>query len=89
MGSTSPAANSKPHKRGRLPQALKDNALSTLGMEDIDFVNVRQIRKYTTQMPIEAKRINQLTLGSAWGIWKLHSPSTYMLWGAPFLFKDL
>jgi hypothetical protein len=28
-------------------------------------------------------------LGSAWGIWKLHSPSTYMLWGTPFLFKDL
>lgn len=66
MRSTFPTANNKPYERGRLPQALKYNALSTLGMEGIDFVNVRYTRKYTTQMLIEAKCINHLTLGSAY-----------------------
>jgi len=61
--STSLAIASEPWERGRLPQTHKDDALNILSMEDIEFVNVWQVRKDIVQMPTKVECINQLTLG--------------------------
>jgi hypothetical protein len=35
-----PTIASEPSKRRRLPQALEDKAPNTLGVEDIEFINI-------------------------------------------------
>lgn len=41
-----------------MPQVLEDDSPSILGVENIKFVNVRQVGEYTTQILAEAKHIN-------------------------------
>lgn len=50
-----------------MPQVLEDDSPSTLDVENIKFVNVRQVGEYTTQILAEAEHINQLTSSSAYG----------------------
>lgn len=73
---------SEPQGSERLPQAPKNDTPNTLGVEDIEFVNIRHTGEYTSQMPTEAERIIDLGLYS--GSFKNYSPLLHVCIGVVF-----
>jgi hypothetical protein len=75
--------------REKLPQTPKDDALNTLNIEEVTFVNGRYLKGYIAQLSARVKQISQTTLGSARGQFGITPLYVCISWRIPSLFKGL